>query len=82
MAKLILILLIALIFEAIGVVFELGEGHAAGAVGERDAIRKPHCGALQEIADRHPTDAAGTGYAAGCCEVCHFVSIRDGRHSA
>ena len=58
--------------EAVGVVFELGKGHAAGPVGERDAIGKPRRRTLQEIADRHPPDAAGTGDTAGCCEIGHY----------
>ena len=64
-----------IIGEAVGVVLEFGKGHATRAVGERNAIGKPHCGALQEIADRHPPDAAGTGYTAGCCEIGHLSSL-------
>ena len=62
--------------KAIGVLLKLGIGHAARAIGQRNAIRKPRRRALQQVADRDPADAAGTGDAAGCCEIGHFVSIR------
>ena len=61
-----------IIGKAVGVAFELGKGHAPRAVGERDAIGKPRRRAFQEIADRHPADTAGTGHAAGCCEIGHL----------
>ena len=62
-----------IIGEAIGVALELGKGHAPLAIGQRDAIRKAPRRALQEIADRHPADAARTRHAAGCCEIGHAV---------
>jgi len=69
--------------EAIGVAFDLGEGNAARAVGQRDPIGKPHRRAFQEIADCDPADAAGAGYAAGCGEVGHgFIpSVVPGREA-
>ena len=54
-----------IIGKAVGVAFQLRKGHAPRAVGERDPVRKPRRRPLQQIADRHPADAAGTGYAAG-----------------
>ena len=55
-----------IIGKAVGVALELGEGHAPRAVGERDPIGKAPRRALEEIADRHPADAARPRHAAGC----------------
>ena len=55
-----------IIGKAVGVALELGEGHAPRAIGERDPVGKAPRRALEEIADRHPADAARPRHAAGC----------------
>ena len=64
-----------IIGKAIGVALELGEGHAPRAVGDGGSIGKARRRAFQEIADRHPADPARTGYAAGCREIGHDVTL-------
>jgi hypothetical protein len=64
-----------IIGKAIGVALQLGERHLPRAVGQRDAIRKPLRRPLQQIADRHPSDPAGTGDATGCREIAHVYSL-------
>jgi len=56
-----------MIGEAVGVTLDLGERHLPRPVGQRYPVRKPCCRALEEIADRDPSDPAGPRHAAGCC---------------
>ena len=55
-----------MIGKAIGGALQFGESDAPLAVGDGDPIGKTRRRPLQEIANRHPADAARTRHPAGC----------------
>src|SRR5262249_6375810 len=57
--------------KTIGVAIQVHKGHAPCAVGQRHAFRESARRALEQIADRDPTDTVRPRHTTSCFEIGH-----------